>query len=79
MKKLVAVLLVLMSVTFSGVGRARSEVGEAFCHVPLSVFSRYPAEKITVPIMVMNKGTSDTCIQKIEVILRMVLSFWKRS
>jgi hypothetical protein len=58
MKKLVAVLLVLMFVTFSGVGRVRSEVGGVFCQVPVSVFSRYPADRFAVPIMVMNKGTS---------------------
>jgi len=70
MKKLVAVLLVLMVVMFSGVGRVRSEVGEIFCHVPLSVFSRYPADRFAVPIMVINKGTSDMYIQKIEVVLQ---------
>jgi hypothetical protein len=70
MKKLVAVLLILMFVTFSGVGRVRSEVGGVFCQVPVSVFSRYPADRFAVPIMVMNKGTSNTCIQKIEVVLQ---------
>lgn len=69
MRKFVAILLVLMFVTFSGVGRVRSAVGEVFCQVPLSVFSRYPADKITVPVMVINKGTSDMYIQKIEVVL----------
>ena len=70
MKKLVAVLLVLIFITFSSVGRARSEVGGVFCQVPVSVFSRYPADRFAVPIMVMNKGTSDMCLQKIEVVLQ---------
>ncbi|MCE5193762.1 MAG: hypothetical protein ABFD13_06450 [Candidatus Cryosericum sp.] len=68
MKKLVAILLVLMFVTFLGVGRVRSAVGEDFCQVPLSVFSRYPARSFSVPVMVINKGTSGMHIQKIEVV-----------
>jgi len=70
MKKFVAVLLVLMFVTFSGVRRVRSAVGEVFCQIPLSVFSRSPAGSFSVPVMVINKGTSDMRIQKIEIILQ---------
>jgi hypothetical protein len=70
MKKFVAILLVLMFVTFSGVGRVRSAVGEVFCQVPLSVFSRSPAGSFYVPVMVINKGTSDMYIQKIKIILQ---------
>jgi hypothetical protein len=70
MKKFVAILLVLMFVTFSGVGRVRSAVGEVFCQVPLSVFSRSPAGSFSVPVMVINKGTSDMYIQKIKIILQ---------
>lgn len=70
MKKFVAILLVLMFVTFLGVGRVRSAVGEVFCQVPLSVFSRSPAGSFSVPVMVINKGTSDMHIQKIEIVLQ---------
>jgi hypothetical protein len=70
MKKLVSVLLVMMFVTLSCFSQAKSEVGEVFCHVPLSVFSRSPADSITVPIMVINKGTSDAHVQRIEVVLQ---------
>ena len=70
MKKFVAVLLVLMFVTFSGVGRVRSAVGEVFCQVPLSVFSRSPADSFSVPVMVINKGTSNMHVQKIELLLQ---------
>jgi len=70
MKKLVAVLLVLIFITFSSVGRARSEVEGVFCQVPVSVFSRYPARSFSVPVMAINKGTSDAYIQKIEVVLQ---------
>ncbi|MHB8070480.1 MAG: CehA/McbA family metallohydrolase [Candidatus Cryosericum sp.] len=70
MKKFVAVLLVLMLVTFAGVGRVQGVVGEVFCQVPLSVFSRSPADSFIIPIMAINKGTSDMRIQKIGVILQ---------
>ena len=70
MKKFVAIVLVLMFVTFLGVGRVRSAVGEVFCQVPLSVFSRSPARSFSVPVMVINKGTSGMHIQKIAITLQ---------
>lgn len=66
----VAILLVLMFVTCSGVGRGRSAVGEVFCQVPLSVFSRSPADSFSVPVIVINKSTSDMHLRKIEIVLQ---------
>jgi hypothetical protein len=58
MKKAVAVLLVLMLVTFAGVGRVQGVVREVFCQVPLSVLSRSPADSFIIPIMAINKDYS---------------------
>jgi len=65
MKKILAILLVLVLVPISGFGSAKSEIEEIFYEIPVSAFSRYPADNFTVPLMLINKGDKEIKVQNI--------------
>ena len=65
MKKILAILLVLVLVPISGLGSAKSEIEGIFYEIPVSVFSRYPADNFIVPLMLINKGDKEIKVRNI--------------
>ena len=64
MKKILVAILILGLVGVIGLNGVNkkiilSESEDIYCEVPLSVFSRYPAESFLIPIIILNKSETE--------------------
>lgn len=71
MKKILVAILILGLIGVIGLNGVNkkiilSESEDIYCEVPLSVFSRYPAESFLIPIIILNKSETEKKITGIE-------------